>query len=91
MNSFAQNGGMHRIDCDEAEHAAAILEILNEAIVNSTVLYDYVPRPPLAMTAWFATKRANGSPVVGTSDVPADCSASQVDARSARSLPISRR
>lgn len=53
------------IDCTEAEHADAILAILNEAIVNSTALYDYVPRPPEAMKAWFATKRANGFPVVG--------------------------
>lgn len=56
------------IDCNEAEHASAILDILNEAIVNSTALYDYVPRPPQAMAAWFATKRANGFPVVGAVD-----------------------
>ncbi|HEX7889306.1 MAG TPA: GNAT family N-acetyltransferase [Ramlibacter sp.] len=56
------------IDCTEAEHAPAILDILNEAIVNSTALYDYVPRPPHAMAAWFATKRANGFPVVGAVD-----------------------
>jgi len=56
------------IDCDEAEHAAAILEILNEAIANSTALYDYKPRPPEAMATWFATKRANGFPVVGAVD-----------------------
>lgn len=35
------------IDCTEAEHSAAILDILNDAIVNSTALYDYHPRPPL--------------------------------------------
>ena len=56
------------IDCTEAEHAQAILDILNEAIVNSTALYDYVPRPPQAMATWFATKRANGFPVVGAVD-----------------------
>jgi phosphinothricin acetyltransferase len=56
------------IDCNEAEHAAPILDILNEAIVNSTALYDYAPRPPQAMEAWFATKRANGYPVVGAVD-----------------------
>ncbi|MBM2765023.1 GNAT family N-acetyltransferase [Burkholderia anthina] len=56
------------IDCCEAEHASAILAILNEAIVNSTALYDYVPRPPQAMTNWFATKKANGFPVVGAVD-----------------------
>ena len=55
----------HFIDCTEERHAHAILEILNEAIVNSTALYDYVPRPPEAMAAWFATKRAHGFPVIG--------------------------
>ncbi|GGH63152.1 N-acetyltransferase [Comamonas phosphati] len=56
------------IDCNEAEHAAPILDILNEAIVNSTALYDYVPRPPQAMATWFAAKRAGGFPVVGAVD-----------------------
>jgi len=56
------------IDCTEAEHAPAILAILNEAIVTSTALYDYVPRPPEAMARWFATKRASGFPVVGAVD-----------------------
>ncbi|AOK19183.1 acetyltransferase [Burkholderia cepacia] len=56
------------IDCSEAEHAPAILEILNEAIVNSTALYDYAPRPPQAMATWFATKRAGAFPVIGAVD-----------------------
>lgn len=62
------NNAVRLLDCNEGEHAAAILAILNEAIVNSTALYDYVPRPPEAMAAWFATKRANGFPVVGAVD-----------------------
>lgn len=56
------------IDCNEADHAAAILEILNEAIVHSTALYDYKPRPPEAMATWFGVKRANGFPVIGAVD-----------------------
>lgn len=56
------------IDCNEAEHAAAILDILNEAIVNSTALYDYQPRPHEAMASWFGVKRANGFPVIGAVD-----------------------
>lgn len=56
------------IDCHEAEHAPAILAILNEAIVNSTALYDYHPRPLVAMSAWFATKRAGHFPVLGWVD-----------------------
>ncbi|WP_175695539.1 GNAT family N-acetyltransferase [Burkholderia ambifaria] len=68
MNSPKQRDDVRLIDCSEAEHAAAILEILNDAIANSTALYDYRPRPPEAMVTWFATKRANGFPVVGAVD-----------------------
>ncbi|MGV7207131.1 N-acetyltransferase family protein [Oxalobacteraceae bacterium A2-2] len=56
------------IDCTEAEHAAKILDILNEAILNSTALYDYQPRPIEAMSAWFGIKRSNGFPVIGAVD-----------------------
>ena len=45
--------------------AAAILDIFNDAIVNTTALYDYVPRPPEAMVAWFETKQRGGYPVIG--------------------------
>ena len=68
MNAPATSQDLRLIDCTEAEHASAILDILNEAIVNSTALYDYVPRPPQAMAAWFATKRANRFPVIGAVD-----------------------
>jgi phosphinothricin acetyltransferase len=56
------------IDCDEAQHAPAILAILNDAIVHSTALYDYNPRPLSAMGTWFALKRAGGFPVLGWVD-----------------------
>jgi phosphinothricin acetyltransferase len=59
---------MRLIDCTEARHSAPILEILNDAIVTSTALYDYRPRPPQAMQAWFATKRQLGAPVIGVED-----------------------
>ena len=59
---------MRLITCTEEAHAGAILAILNEAIVNSTALYDYKPRTPESMVAWFATKRANGFPVIGAED-----------------------
>lgn len=55
---------MKIIDCNEAQHAPAILEILNHAIVNSTALYDYEPRPPESMHAWFETKRKANYPVI---------------------------
>lgn len=68
MTSLAQHTDVRLIDCNESDHAQAILDILNEAIVTSTALYDYVPRPPEAMVGWFATKRANCFPVVGAVD-----------------------
>ncbi len=36
--------------CTFEAHADAILDILNEAIVDSTALYDYAPRAPESMT-----------------------------------------
>ncbi|HEY9208643.1 GNAT family N-acetyltransferase [Acidovorax sp.] len=56
------------VDCEEDLHSVAILAILNDAIVTSTALYDYLPRPPEAMKTWFATKHANGFPVIGAVD-----------------------
>lgn len=56
---------MHIVDCTHAAHADAILAILNDAIVTSTALYDYVPRPPEAMATWFANKEKGGFPVIG--------------------------
>ena len=56
---------MQFVACTHAEHAGAILGILNDAIVNSTALYDYQPRPPQAMAGWFKTKDAGRFPVIG--------------------------
>jgi len=55
------------VDCTRA-HANAILAILNEAILHSTALWDYEPRPPAAMDAWFAAKEQGGYPVIGLID-----------------------
>ena len=41
--------------CTRAQ-APEILAIYNEAIVNSTALYDYKPRTMATMEAWFAAK-----------------------------------
>jgi len=56
------------VDCTEERHAAPMLEILNHAIVHSTAVYDYHPRPAGAMEPWFATKRQHGFPVLGLED-----------------------
>lgn len=56
---------MRRVDCSLERHGAAILGILNEAIVNSTALYDYHPRPPDSMPRWFSAKAESNYPVIG--------------------------
>lgn len=59
---------MQLVQCSLAEHGDAILAILNDAIVSSTALYDYAPRPPSSMAAWFQAKRAGDFPVWGAVD-----------------------
>lgn len=56
---------MRFIHCTHDRHAGAVLEIFNEAIVNSTALYDYKPRLPESMEAWFKAKAAARYPVIG--------------------------
>src|SRR5512135_1906693 len=55
------------VDCDRS-YAGEILAILNEAIENSTALYDYHPRPLSAMDAWFDAKERGDYPVIGAID-----------------------
>ena len=59
---------MQFIKCTYLDHADAILDIFNEAIVNSTALYDYQPRPLESMTSWFKTKEIGNFPVIGAID-----------------------
>ncbi len=56
------------VACTFEAHADAILQIFNEAIVNSTALYDYQPRPAESMVDWFQVKRAGNFPVIGVTD-----------------------
>jgi L-amino acid N-acyltransferase len=56
---------MKLVRCTHDTHAAQILDILNEAIANSTALYDYAPRTLQNMVGWFQTKEANRFPVIG--------------------------
>lgn len=46
----------------------AILDILNEAIADTTAIYDYRPRSPESMDSWFQTKKENGFPIIGAFD-----------------------
>lgn len=59
---------MKRINCTLEAHGQAILDILNEAIVHSTALYDYQPRTLAQMADWFAAKEAGRFPVIGLID-----------------------
>ena len=56
------------VPCTFERHAAAILDILNDAIVHSTALYDYQPRQMQNMVSWFEAKRAGNFPVIGIED-----------------------
>jgi L-amino acid N-acyltransferase len=56
------------IKCTYAAHAEAILDIFNDAIANSTALYDYQPRQPESMVGWFENKQIGGFPVIGAID-----------------------
>ncbi len=56
------------VRCTHDRHAPAILAILNDAIVNSTALYDYQPRNADNMRSWFDAKRQGGYPVIGIED-----------------------
>ena len=56
---------MKFVACTQEVHAEAILAILNEAIVNSTTIYDYKPRSLESMAGWFKAKQASNFPVVG--------------------------
>ena len=56
---------MRLVDCSYDAHASAILDILNDAIANSSALYDYAPRAAESMVAWFKTKAERQFPVIG--------------------------
>lgn len=55
------------ISCTRA-HAPEILAIFNDAILNSTALYEYQPRTPAFMDTWFTAKEQGGFPIIGALD-----------------------
>ena len=59
---------MTLVSCTYDSHATEILAIFNDAIANSTALYEYKPRTMETMKAWFATKEASRFPVIGAVD-----------------------
>jgi phosphinothricin acetyltransferase len=59
---------MKLIECTYEAHAAPILGILNDAIVHTTALYEYQPRPFASMRGWFDVKARSQYPVLGAID-----------------------
>lgn len=49
----------------DATFSSQILDIFNDAILNSTALYDYKPRTMDMMAAWFEAKAKGNYPVIG--------------------------
>jgi L-amino acid N-acyltransferase len=59
---------MKLIDCNPERHSAAILAIFNDAIANSTAIYEYELLKPDYMEKWFDTKARGRYPVIGLED-----------------------
>lgn len=59
---------MKIIRCQPERHAAPILAIFNEAIVNSTALYDYKPRTSEMIDGWFEAKTRGNFPIIGVEE-----------------------
>ncbi|MBV7315056.1 GNAT family N-acetyltransferase [Shewanella sp. NIFS-20-20] len=46
------------------QHGQAILVLMNDAILNSSALYDIEPRQPAFLQQWFEQKRQHGWPII---------------------------
>ena len=55
---------MKLLDGSRQRHSNAILAIFNEAIANTTALYDYQSRTDADMQAWFDAKERKNYPVI---------------------------
>ena len=58
---------MQYMTCTYELHARGLLDIVNEAIANSTAVYDYRPRALESMVGWFREKEQGRYPVIGAS------------------------
>jgi L-amino acid N-acyltransferase len=56
------------VTCTYESHGGEILDIFNEAILNSTAMYDYQPRTMEQMIQWFGAKTLADFPVIGAID-----------------------
>lgn len=55
------------VPCREA-HLPAIRAIYNDAILNTTALWEYAPRSEATILAWWEAKRSAGYPVLGVEE-----------------------
>ena len=53
------------IECTPDTHGGAVRDIFNDAILNTTALYEYRPRSLDTVLAWFGEKARAGQPVIG--------------------------
>ena len=60
------------VECSLEQQGAPILEIFNDAILNTTSLYDYQARTMDDMESWFETKRSGNFPVIGLQNQEGD-------------------
>lgn len=58
----------YRISPCTEKQLPEILEILNEAILHSTALYDYKPRTLDDMKNWYSAKQQGNYPIIGVFD-----------------------
>ena len=56
---------MNPLHCHYDRHGEAIRAIFNDAILNSTALYDYRPREAETVKAWFKAKSDGRYPILG--------------------------
>jgi L-amino acid N-acyltransferase len=54
--------------CQPEPHAGAVRDIFNDAIANTTALYDYRPRSLATVMQWFGNKARDGYPVLAAVD-----------------------
>lgn len=59
---------MNLVSCQYDRHGETVLTIFNEAIANSTAVYDYEPRTVKAIAKWFEVKEVNNYPIIGIED-----------------------
>lgn len=57
-----------RVACTSQAHGAQVLAIFNEAIANSTAIYEYRPRTARMIEDWFEEKLRDGRPIIGLVD-----------------------